>query len=157
MRGTLTITIDPVDAKDFDDALSMKKLKTGNWEIGVHIADVSHYVKPGTAIDREAIKRATSVYLVDRTIPMLPEILSNDLCSLRPHEDKFAFSAVFEMNEKAEVVKEWFEEQLFILSVVLYEEAQTLLETGKGEYADELQAFFSLSSKLGDNRFEKGG
>ena len=108
MRDVLTMTIDPVDAKDFDDALSMRKLKNGNWEIGIHIADVSHYVKPGTAIDKEAISRATSVYLVDRTIPMLPEILSNDLCSLRPNEDKYAFSAVFEMNEHAEVVKEWF-------------------------------------------------
>ena len=158
MRGTLTMTIDPVDAKDFDDALSMKKLKNGNWEIGVHIADVSHYVKPGTAIDREAINRATSVYLVDRTIPMLPEILSNDLCSLRPYEDKFAFSAVFEMNEKAEVVKEWFGRTVIHSNRrFAYEEAQTRLETGKGEYADELQAFFGLASKLRDNRFEKGG
>ena len=158
MRGTLTMTIDPVDAKDFDDALSMKKLKNGNWEIGVHIADVSHYVKPGTAIDREAINRATSVYLVDRTIPMLPEILSNDLCSLRPYEDKFAFSAVFEMNEKAEVVKEWFGRTVIHSDRrFAYEEAQTRLETGKGEYADELQAFFGLASKLRDNRFEKGG
>ncbi len=158
MRGTLTMTIDPVDAKDFDDALSMKKLKNGNWEIGIHIADVSHYVKPGTAIDREAINRATSVYLVDRTIPMLPEILSNDLCSLRPHEDKFAFSAVFEMNEKAEVVEEWFGRTVIHSDRrFAYEEAQTRIETGKGEYADELQAFFSLASKLRDNRFEKGG
>ena len=89
------MTIDPADAKDFDDALSLKKLKNGHWEVGVHIADVTHYLTPGSDLDREAVKRATSVYLVDRTIPMLPEVLSNDLCSLRPHEDRFAFSAVF--------------------------------------------------------------
>ena len=158
MRDVLTMTIDPVDAKDFDDALSMRKLKNGNWEIGIHIADVSHYVKPGTAIDKEAISRATSVYLVDRTIPMLPEILSNDLCSLRPNEDKYAFSAVFEMNEHAEVVKEWFGRTVIHSDRrFAYEDAQERLETGKGDYAEELQAFFKLASKLRDNRFKNGG
>jgi len=99
-RDVTTLTIDPVDAKDFDDALSLKRLKNGHWEVGVHIADVAHYLKPGTVLDEEARQRATSVYLVDRTIPMLPEVLSNNLCSLRPNEDRLAFSAVFEMNEK---------------------------------------------------------
>ena len=108
MRKILTFTIDPKDAKDFDDAISLQKLDNGNWEIGVHIADVSHYVRPGTILDDEAYKRATSVYLVDRVVPMLPEVLSNDVCSLRPNEDKFTFSAVFELNEKAELVNQWF-------------------------------------------------
>ncbi|MBM71769.1 MAG: ribonuclease R [Crocinitomicaceae bacterium] len=158
MRGTLTMTIDPVDAKDFDDALSIKKLKNGNWEIGVHIADVCHYVKPGSAIDKEAIYRATSVYLVDRTIPMLPEILSNDLCSLRPNEDKYAFSVVFEMNEKAEVVQEWFGRTVIHSDRrFVYEEAQERLETGKGDYAEELQTFFKLASQLRDTRYKNGG
>ena len=135
MRDVLTMTIDPHDAKDFDDALSMRKLKNGNWEIGIHIADVSHYVKPGSAIDTEAISRATSVYLVDRTIPMLPEILSNDLCSLRPNEDKYAFSAVFEMDENAVVVKEWFGRTVIHSDRRFsYEEAQTRLDTGEGDY-----------------------
>ena len=104
MREVLTFTIDPKDAKDFDDALSFQKLKNGNYEIGIHIADVSHYVKPGTILDDEAYERATSVYLVDRVVPMLPEILSNNACSLRPNEEKYTFSSVFEMNSKAEVV-----------------------------------------------------
>jgi len=108
MRGILTFTIDPKDAKDFDDALSLQKLENGNWEVGVHIADVSHYVLPGTLLDDEAYERGTSVYLVDRVVPMLPEVLSNDVCSLRPNEDKYTFSAVFELDEKAKVVREWF-------------------------------------------------
>ncbi len=158
MRDVLTMTIDPVDAKDFDDALSMRKLKNGNWEIGVHIADVSHYVKPGSAIDKEAIYRATSVYLVDRTIPMLPEILSNDLCSLRPNEDKYAFSALFEMNDDAEVLKEWFGRTVIHSDRrFAYEDAQERLETGGGDYAEELQAFFKLASQLRETRFKNGG
>ena len=158
MRNVLTMTIDPVDAKDFDDALSMCKLKNGNYEIGVHIADVSYYVKPGSAIDKEAIYRATSVYLVDRTIPMLPEILSNDLCSLRPNEDKYAFSAVFEMTEDAEVVKEWFGRTVIHSDRrFAYEEAQTRLETGEGDYSEELQKFSHLASKLREIRFKNGG
>ncbi|MFM1931194.1 MAG: hypothetical protein RL226_497, partial [Bacteroidota bacterium] len=107
-REVLTFTIDPYDAKDFDDALSIRSLPNGMWEIGVHIADVSHYLKPGTLLEEEALKRATSVYLVDRTIPMLPEVLSNELCSLRPHEDKLCFSAVFEMTDDAIVKNAWF-------------------------------------------------
>ena len=99
MRNVTTFTIDPKDAKDFDDALSIRKLENGNWEIGVHIADVTHYVRPGSLIEQEAYKRATSVYLVDRVVPMLPEVLSNVACSLRPNEDKYTFSGVFEMDD----------------------------------------------------------
>src|SRR5690606_9970062 len=106
IRDVTTFTIDPADAKDFDDALSLKQLENGNYEIGVHIADVAHYVKPGTALEGEAFDRATSVYLVDRTIPMLPEKLSNDLCSLRPNEDKLTFSAIFEIDNNAHVLSE---------------------------------------------------
>jgi ribonuclease R len=158
MRDVLTITIDPVDAKDFDDALSLKTLKNGNVEVGIHIADVSYYVKPGSAIDTEAISRATSVYLVDRTIPMLPEVLSNDLCSLRPNEDKFAFSAVFEMDEEANVVKEWFGRTVIHSDRrFAYEDAQVRLETGKGDYSDELAHLFKLATKLRKRRFENGG
>ena len=130
MRETLTFTIDPRDAKDFDDALSFKKLDNGNYEIGIHIADVSHYVQEGTILDDEAYQRATSVYLVDRVVPMLPEVLSNFACSLRPNEEKYTFSAVFEINEKAQVVNEWFgrtvthSDQRFA-----YEEAQVIIET----------------------------
>jgi len=158
MRKTLTMTIDPVDAKDFDDALSMKELKNGNWEIGIHIADVSHYVVPGSAIDAEAINRATSVYLVDRTIPMLPEVLSNDLCSLRPNEDKYAFSAVFEMDPEANIINEWFGRTVIHSDRrFAYEDAQTRLETGEGDYAKELQHFFTLATKLRSRRFKNGG
>ncbi|HRG11005.1 MAG TPA: RNB domain-containing ribonuclease, partial [Cyclobacteriaceae bacterium] len=107
-RDVLTFTIDPEDAKDFDDAISFRTLENGNYEIGVHIADVTHYVQPGTALDEDAFDRATSVYLVDRTVPMLPERLSNALCSLRPHEDKLTFAAVFEMDAKGKIYKEWF-------------------------------------------------
>jgi ribonuclease R len=130
MRDTLTFTIDPKDAKDFDDALSFKKLENGNYEIGIHIADVSHYLQEGTILDDEAYQRATSVYLVDRVVPMLPEVLSNFACSLRPNEEKYTFSAVFEINEKAQVVNEWFgrtvthSDQRFA-----YEETQVIIET----------------------------
>ena len=108
MRGELTFTIDPVDAKDFDDAISFKKIEENKYEVGVHIADVSHYVKPGSKIDDEAQNRATSVYLVDRVIPMLPETLSNNLCSLRPNEEKLTFSAVFLINKNGDIKEEWF-------------------------------------------------
>jgi ribonuclease R len=108
MRQVPTFTIDPDDAKDLDDALSLRKLPNGHWEVGVHIADVSHYVRPGSLVDAEAAARATSVYLVDRVVPMLPERLSNNLCSLNPHEDKLSFSAIFELDEKAQVQAEWF-------------------------------------------------
>ena len=156
-RGITTFTIDPDDAKDFDDALSIQKLKNGNWEIGVHIADVSHYVQPGSALDDEAVKRATSVYLVDRVIPMLPEKLSNKVCSLRPNEEKLVFSAVFEMDEKANVINEWFgrcvinSDQRFT-----YDDAQKLIEGGEGPLKDEVLTMHGLAQLLRAKRFENG-
>ncbi len=134
MRDVLTFTIDPKDAKDFDDALSFEKLENGNYEIGIHIADVSHYVKPGTELDDEAYERATSVYLVDRVVPMLPEILSNNACSLRPNEEKYTFSAVFEITPKAEVKKQWFGRTVTYSDArFAYEEAQHIIENPKDE------------------------
>ena len=134
MRDVLTFTIDPKDAKDFDDALSFEKLENGNYEIGIHIADVSHYVKPGTKLDDEAYERATSVYLVDRVVPMLPEILSNNACSLRPNEEKYTFSAVFEITPKAEVKKQWFGRTVTYSDArFAYEEAQHIIENPKDE------------------------
>lgn len=130
MRDTLTFTIDPKDAKDFDDALSFKKLDNGNYEIGVHIADVSHYLEEGTPLDDEAYQRATSVYLVDRVVPMLPEVLSNFACSLRPQEEKYTFSAIFEIDEKAKVINQWFGRTvIFSDQRFAYEEAQYIIET----------------------------
>ena len=130
MRGDLTFTIDPKDAKDFDDALSFTELENGNYEIGIHIADVSHYLQPGTVLDNEAYQRATSVYLVDRVVPMLPEMLSNGVCSLRPEEEKLTFSAVFEITEKAEVIKQWFGRTVtYSDKRFAYEEAQVIIET----------------------------
>jgi ribonuclease R len=130
MRKTLTFTIDPKDAKDFDDALSFKKLDNGNYEIGIHIADVSYYLEEGTILDDEAYNRATSVYLVDRVVPMLPEVLSNFACSLRPHEEKYTFSAIFELNDKAQVVNEWFgRTAIYSDQRFAYEEAQHIIET----------------------------
>jgi ribonuclease R len=137
MRKILTFTIDPIDAKDFDDAISYQKLKNGNTEIGVHIADVSHYVKPGSVLDIEAYKRATSVYLVDRVVPMLPEKLSNGLCSLRPNEDKLTFSAVFELDANDTIVKEWFGRTVIHSDRrFAYEQAQELIESS---YASEIE------------------
>ncbi len=134
MRDVLTFTIDPKDAKDFDDALSFKKLENGNFEIGIHIADVSHYVTPGNELDDEAYERATSVYLVDRVVPMLPEILSNNACSLRPNEEKYTFSAVFEITPKAEVKKQWFGRTVTYSDArFAYEEAQHIIENPKDE------------------------
>ena len=142
MRKALTFTIDPKDAKDFDDALSFEKLDNGNYEIGIHIADVSHYLQEGTILDDEAYKRATSVYLVDRVVPMLPEVLSNDACSLNPHEDKFTFSAVFEVSPKAEVVNQWFGRTVIYSDQRFsYEEAQHIIETKK----DVIPAEISLT------------
>lgn len=156
-RGITTFTIDPVDAKDFDDALSIQKLKNGNWEIGVHIADVSYYVKPGSIIDKEAIARATSVYLVDRVVPMLPEILSNNVCSLRPHEEKLCFSAVFEMDDVANVVAEWFGRTVINSDHrFTYEEAQAVIESGEGEFSEEILTLDRLAKILRANRFRKG-
>ena len=132
MRADLTFTIDPKDAKDFDDALSFTKLENGNYEIGIHIADVSHYVQPNTILDKEAYNRATSVYLVDRVVPMLPEILSNGACSLRPNEEKLTFSAVFEINENAQILNEWFGRTVtYSDKRFAYEEAQVIIETEK--------------------------
>ena len=129
IRKTLTFTIDPTDAKDFDDALSFKKLNNGNYQVGIHIADVSHYVKKGSILDKEAYERATSVYLVDRVVPMLPEILSNKVCSLRPNEEKLTFSAIFEINKKNEILKEWFGRTIIESNERLsYEEAQYVIE-----------------------------
>ena len=156
-RSITTFTIDPKDAKDFDDALSIRAIKPGLWEVGVHIADVTHYVKEGSCIDKEAEKRATSVYLVDRTIPMLPERLCNLLCSLRPNEEKLAFSAIFEMNDKAEVKK-----HRIVKTVIksdrrfTYEEAQAVIETGEGDYKDEILKLNELAQILRKNRMAAG-
>ncbi len=157
MRDTTTFTIDPFDAKDFDDALSIKFLENETFEIGIHIADVSFYVRPGTALDREAYDRATSVYLVDRTIPMLPEILSNDLCSLNPNEDKKTFSAVFVMNTKGEILSEWFGRTLIHSDKrFTYEEAQEIIETKKGLFSKEIEVLNNIAHKLTEGRFKNG-
>lgn len=156
-RKTTTFTIDPVDAKDFDDALSIKKLANGNYEIGVHIADVSHYLKEDSEMEKEAFNRATSVYLVDRVIPMLPEKLSNHVCSLRPHEDKLCYSAVFEMNDKAEVLSEWFGRTIIHSQRrFTYEEAQEIIETGEGDLKEEILLFDRLAKTLRKQRMAKG-
>lgn len=157
MRDVVTFTIDPKDAKDFDDALSIRQLKPGLWEVGVHIADVSHYVKEGSIIDKEAVKRATSVYLVDRTIPMLPERLCNFICSLRPDEEKLAYSVIFEMNEKAEV-KDYRIRHTVIKSNrrFTYEEAQQTIETGQGEYKEEILELNRLAQILRERRLTAG-
>lgn len=156
-REVTTFTIDPEDAKDFDDAISFRKLENGNYEIGVHIADVTHYVKPNSILDQEAYDRATSVYLVDRTIPMLPERLSNELCSLRPHEDKLTFAAVFEIDDKTKIKKEWFGRTIIHSDIRFsYEEAQVILEKGQGELADELRILNDIAKKLRKERFKKG-
>lgn len=158
MRDTLTFTIDPQDAKDFDDALSFEKLENGNYEIGIHIADVAHYVTPGSALDREAQKRTTSVYLVDRTIPMLPEALSNGLCSLRQDEEKLAYSSVFEIvPESGEIVSEWFGRTLINSNKrFTYEEAQEIIDNKSGLYAEELLEFNRLSKIYTQKRYDKG-
>ncbi|MFN3403490.1 MAG: ribonuclease R [Cytophagaceae bacterium] len=156
-RDITTFTIDPHDAKDFDDALSIRQLENGNWEIGVHIADVTHYVKQGTALDKEAYRRATSVYLVDRTIPMLPEKLSNNLCSLRPHEDKLTFSAVFEMNHQGKVLSEWFGKTIIHSDRrFTYEEVQEMLEGKDGDFKEEVLILDKLAKELRKDRFKKG-
>lgn len=156
-RNAFTITIDPEDAKDFDDALSLQKISENVWEIGVHIADVSYYVKPDSAIDQEAFDRGTSVYLVDRVIPMLPEKLSNNVCSLRPNEDKLCFSAVFKINEKAEVLDEWFGKTIIrSCRRYNYEEVQSMIEGADGDYKPELLVFHSLAQIMRTERF-KGG
>lgn len=156
-RTETTFTIDPEDAKDFDDAISLKKLDNGNHELGVHIADVTHYVSEGTDLDREAFLRATSVYLVDRTVPMLPERLSNELCSLRPNEDKLTFSAVFELDDKARVHSQWFGRTIIHSDRrFTYEEAQERLETQTGDFSRELSILNDLARNLRAERFKKG-
>ncbi len=156
-RKIPTFTIDPVDAKDFDDALSIQKLENGLWEVGVHIADVSHYLKPGTTLDKEAINRATSVYLVDRCIPMLPEVLSNFVCSLRPHEEKYCFSAVFELDEQAVIHSQWFGKTIIYSDHRFsYEEVQTIIETEEGEHKEDILTLDRLAKKLRADRMRKG-
>ncbi|MGI9191020.1 MAG: ribonuclease R [Chitinophagaceae bacterium] len=157
MRDTLTITIDPHDAKDFDDAISLKTLPNGHYEIGIHIADVSYYVKPGSALDREAYQRATSVYLPDRVLPMLPEKISNGLCSLRPLEDKFTFSVVVEMNTKAEVQSYWMGRTVIHSNHrFAYEEAQAIIEGGEHEHRDTILTLHGLSQQLRERKFKAG-
>ena len=158
-RDTLTFTIDPTDAKDFDDALSFRKLESGNYEVGVHIADVSYYVRPGTPVDKEAMERGTSVYLVDRTVPMLPEKLSNKLCSLRPNEDKLTFSAVFEITPKAKVESRWFGRTIINSDRRMdYEGAQAVIESGKAgdEVEEALLILNKLALTLRQRRFKAG-
>ncbi|MDE6006079.1 MAG: ribonuclease R [Muribaculaceae bacterium] len=156
-RGVTTFTIDPRDAKDFDDALSIRQLANGNWEVGVHIADVTHYVRPGSIIDKEAQKRATSVYLVDRTIPMLPERLSNGICSLRPNEEKLTFSAIFELDSKANVLNSRIGRTVIKSDRrFTYEEAQEIIESGKGDYARELEVLNTLAKELRRRRYQQG-
>lgn len=157
IRGKTTFTIDPADAKDFDDALSFVDLGNGKYEVGIHIADVAFFVRPGTELDKEAVQRATSVYLVDRTIPMLPEVLSNGLCSLNPHEDKLAFSAIFEIDETGKVSKEWFGRTVINSDKRFsYEEAQEVLNKGEGEFFKELSVLNSVAKNLTKARIKDG-
>ncbi|MCY7410734.1 MAG: ribonuclease R, partial [Chitinophagales bacterium] len=156
-RGTLTFTIDPVDAKDFDDAISFKNLEDGWYQIGVHIADVSHYIRPDSILDKEALIRATSVYLVDRTVPMLPEKLSNGICSLTPESDKLCFSAVFEMNEVAEIRDRWFGKTIIHSNRrFAYESAQEILDGKKDEYSVPLITLNNIAKQLKKLRFKNG-
>lgn len=156
-RNVTTFTIDPRDAKDFDDALSIRTLANGNYEVGVHIADVTHYVTPGSIIDKEAQKRATSVYLVDRTIPMLPEHLSNGICSLRPDEEKLTFSAIFELDKKANIINSRIGRTVIKSNRrFTYEEAQERIETGTGDYAAEINILNDLAQQLRHRRYENG-
>ena len=157
MREVLTFTIDPHDAKDFDDALSIQEVDKGLWEIGIHIADVSHYVKEGSPLNEEAYERATSVYLVDRVVPMLPEKLSNKVCSLRPHEEKLCFSAVFTINAKAQVVDEWFGRTVIYSDHrFTYEGAQEVIEKKKGKFSKELLLMEKLAKIMRAKRVREG-
>lgn len=156
-RNITTFTIDPFDAKDFDDALSYRILENGNYEVGVHIADVSHYIIPDSPLDKEALDRATSVYLVDRVIPMLPERLSNGLCSLRPKEEKLCFSAVFEMDENANIITEWYGKTIIYSDRrFTYEEVQEVIESGEGDFKEEIFKLNALAYKLRDRKFKNG-
>jgi len=157
MRGTLTVTIDPADAKDFDDAISFRELKGGWYEVGVHIADVSHYIAPDSALDKEAYRRATSVYLPDRVSPMLPERLSNELCSLRPNEDKYTFSAVFQINKKGEIKEHWIGKTVIHSDRrFAYEDVQVILEGADGDHAKELHTLNDIAKTLRAARFKNG-
>ena len=157
IRKILTFTIDPVDAKDFDDAISFRVLYNGNYEIGVHIADVSHYVEPETALDKEGYDRATSVYLPDRVNPMLPERISNELCSLRPHEDKLTFSAIFQITPKAEVKQFWIGKTVIHSDHrFTYEDVQDIIEKESGLHKGEILILNSLAQRLRKQRFKKG-
>lgn len=157
VRTIPTITIDPDDAKDLDDALSVRRLENGHWEIGVHIADVSHYVRPKSVIDMEAANRATSVYLVDRVVPMLPEKLSNDLCSLNPHTDKLSFSAIFEMDERADIKTEWYGRTVMRSQRrFAYAEAQAIIDGGEGDFRAEVLVLHRLSQVMRKERIENG-
>lgn len=157
MRAIPTLTIDPDDAKDLDDALSVRKLDNGNWEIGIHIADVSHYVKPGSVIDMEAASRATSVYLVDRVVPMLPEKLSNDLCSLNPHTDKLSFSAIFELDDRASLRGEWFGRTVMRSHHrFAYAEAQAIIDGADGPFKEEVLTLHRLSEIMRKERIDNG-
>ena len=156
-RDILTFTIDPVDAKDFDDAISIRQLGDNKYEIGVHIADVSHYVEPDTALDEEAYKRATSVYLPDRVNPMLPEHISNQLCSLRPKEDKLTFSAIFQMNAQGEVKQYWLGRTVIHSDHrYAYEDVQQIIETKEGLHKEEILLLNDIAQKLRKKRFSKG-
>ncbi len=156
-RQVTTFTVDPADAKDFDDALSVRRIRDGVWEIGVHIADVTHYVRPNSTIDDEAVERGTSVYLVDRTVPMLPERLSNELCSLRPNETSLCFSAVFTINENLDLLDEWFGRTVIHSDRrFTYAEAQEIIETGRGDYAEEVLTLNRLAQELRRQRFRNG-
>ena len=157
MRDVTTFTIDPADAKDFDDALSIRKIGKDSWEVGVHIADVTHYVRPGSVIDLEAEARGTSVYLVDRTVPMLPERLSNFLCSLRPNEEKLCFSAVFNINDNLEITREWFGRTVIYSDRrFTYAEAQEIIETGKGDFSEEIITLNRLAQGMREARIANG-
>jgi ribonuclease R len=156
-RNIPTFTIDPADAKDFDDALSLRQLENGNWEVGVHIADVTHYVDMGSLVEEEAKQRATSVYLVDRVVPMLPERLSNHICSLNPHEDKLTYSAVFELNDKSEVIDEWFGRTIINSDKRFsYGEAQAVIDTSDGDMKEQILLLHRLAQQLRTKRFSTG-
>lgn len=157
LRGVTTFTIDPDTAKDFDDALSLRYLENGDCEIGIHIADVTHYLEPGTELDKEAYNRSTSVYLVDRVLPMLPEKLSNHLCSLVPNEDRLAFSAIFVFNKNDKIISRWFGKTIIHSNRrFTYEDAQQVIDKGAGEFAEELRTLNTLAGKLRSNRFKQG-
>jgi len=157
LRSVLTITIDPDDAKDFDDAISFRKLGNGNFEIGIHIADVAYYVKPGSPLDKEAYRRATSVYLVDRVLPMLPEKLSNDLCSLRPLEDKLTFSVILTMDQNGKISKSWLGRTAINSNKrFTYDEVQKILEIKEGKFSNELIQLNDIAKKLRQNRMQNG-